>query len=112
MADEIKQQQSPPAPPPSQPKAGASGLAITSLILGIVGLLCCGLLPASIAAWITGHIERKNIKAGRSSQAGQGISTAGWILGIIGTVLWSLIALVYTVIVVITIFMSSAGNSM
>jgi hypothetical protein len=103
MAEDMSSQGTPPqppAPPVYQPKQGASGLAIASLVMGIAGIFCCA--PLSIGALITGIIEKNNIKAGTSSQAGQGIATAGFIMGIIGIVLivlmiiasliWSIVA--------------------
>ncbi len=74
----------PPLPP--QPQAqSASTQAITSLVLGIVGLVCCGL--AAPFAWYFGNQELKAILAGASPAAGEGMAKAGKILGIIGTVI-------------------------
>src|SRR5262245_16297664 len=73
----------PIAPPP--PQAKASSQATTSLILGIVGIVCCGL--AAPFAWFMGHKELQLIAAGQSPVAGQGLAQAGKILGIIGCVL-------------------------
>jgi len=66
---------------PSEP---ASSRAIWSLVLGILGLVLCGIL--SPLAWWLGASELRDIKAGLSPQSGQGIATAGVVLGIIGTV--------------------------
>ena len=80
-----------PAPPPASGQVpapapeSASGKSVTALVLGIVGIVLC--TPVAIAAWIVGHQERTDISAGRSPQAGLGMATAGWILGIIGTAL-------------------------
>lgn len=66
------------------------GMILTFGILSIVGWLLCAQLPLSffgIAAWIMGHADLKEIKAGRMDPAGEGLTRAGWILGIIGTVL-------------------------
>ncbi len=71
----------------------ASGRAITSLVLGIVGILCCG--PLAIVAWILGAIELSDIKKGLSPRAGEGMAKAGMIIGIIGTVLMILGILVW-----------------
>jgi hypothetical protein len=73
----------PPAPPGSEAKA--SSRATTSLILGILGFVCCQLCAPF--AWYMGQQELKAIKAGQSPVAGQGFATAGWILGIIGSIL-------------------------
>lgn len=57
--------------------------AVTSLVLGIVGLFIPLLGPF---AWKFGHDEIKAIDAGRRPPNGYGMATAGRILGIIGTV--------------------------
>jgi len=62
----------------------ASSRAIWSLVLGILGLILCGLL-APFARWL-GAAELRDIKAGLSPDSGQGLATAGMVLGIIGTV--------------------------
>ena len=56
-----------------------------ALILGILGVVCCGLLAP--AAWYIGSQEIKAIAAGSAPAAGEGMAKAGMILGIIGTVL-------------------------
>jgi hypothetical protein len=73
----------PTVPPPSAP-AKSSSRATTSLVLGIVGFLCCQLCAPF--AWYIGNQEVKAIKAGQSPIEGQGTAMAGMILGIIGTV--------------------------
>lgn len=76
----------PTTPPPSgTPAQSASGKAITALVLGILSILCCGLLGP--IAWILGSSEGKAIAAGQSAAAGETIAKVGMILGIIGTVL-------------------------
>ncbi|MCP4201604.1 MAG: DUF4190 domain-containing protein [bacterium] len=55
------------------------------LVLGILGVICCGLLAP--VAWIMGSSELKAIRSGASPAAGEGLAKAGMILGIIGTVL-------------------------
>jgi hypothetical protein len=71
------------------PPAKTSGLAITSLVFGILGLLlcCCGLL--GIPAVITGHIARGRINASGGTVSGGGMALAGLITGylaILGTI--------------------------
>jgi hypothetical protein len=72
-----------------------NGLALTALILGIIGvtllLLTLGLgflftLPCSIAAWICAAQARARIAVGETT-AGRGHAQAGYILGILGVVL-------------------------
>jgi predicted Zn finger-like uncharacterized protein len=64
---------------------GGSGLAITSMILGIFSILlacCCGLfsLPISIAALITGGLGMKN-------EEGRGMAITGVVLGVISIII-------------------------
>ncbi|HYX25774.1 MAG TPA: DUF4190 domain-containing protein [Thermoanaerobaculia bacterium] len=81
---------SPPPPPPLVPQAqqSASTQAVTSLILGILGVICCGLIAP--IAWYIGNQELKAIQSGASPVAGEGLAKAGMILGIIGTILLGL----------------------
>lgn len=59
--------------------------ALWSLILGIVGIVCCN-LAAPVALYL-GRAEVKAVDAGLSAQENRGMALAGMILGIIGTVL-------------------------
>jgi hypothetical protein len=89
-----------PARPASQP----NGLATTSLVLGIVGLLLVIFaplsLPVSIAAWVTGAQSRKRIAAGLTDQ-GEGSARGGVILGIIGVVLGLIVVIAWIVLVAV-----------
>lgn len=69
---------------PGQPQS-ASTQAITALVLGILGIFCCGLLAP--VAWYLGNQEVKAIREGRSPVAGEGLAKAGMIMGIIGSIL-------------------------
>jgi hypothetical protein len=78
----------PPAPPaygspaPSyMPAVQNSGLAIASLVCGILGWV--GLLPivGAIAAIITGHMARAQINRSGGQISGRGLALAGLILG-------------------------------
>ncbi|HEV7786869.1 MAG TPA: DUF4190 domain-containing protein [Thermoanaerobaculia bacterium] len=80
-----------PPPPPSQylaPQQSPSTNAIVSLVLGILGVICCGLMAP--IAWYIGSQELKAIQAGSSPAAGDGLARAGMILGIVGTILFGL----------------------
>ncbi|HEV3074325.1 MAG TPA: DUF4190 domain-containing protein [Thermoanaerobaculia bacterium] len=72
----------PPAPPAS---ASASREAVTALVLGILGIVCCGFLAP--VAWYLGQNELRAIRLGQASAAGEGMAMAGKILGMIGTAL-------------------------
>jgi hypothetical protein len=67
------------------PAQKGSNQALTALILGIVGIVCCQLVGP--IAWYLGSQETKAIREGRSSPAGEGFAKAGMILGIISTIL-------------------------
>jgi len=55
------------------------------LTFGIVGFLCCFIF--AILAWVMGGSDLKEMAAGRMDRAGEGQTRAGWILGIIATIL-------------------------
>ena len=57
-----------------------AGIAITSLVFGILGLMCLGPLGA-IPAVICGHIAKSKIKASAGVLQGDGLALAGLILG-------------------------------
>jgi Domain of unknown function (DUF4190) len=87
----------PPPPPPGggyQPGAAAGfaptrtdGLAIASLITGILSLVCCvGVIGVILgpAAAIMGFISRGRITASGGTVGGGGLAIGGLILGVIG----------------------------
>ena len=71
------------------PQAKTSGLAIASLVTGILGLLsfcfCFGLL--SIAAIVLGFLARRDIASSGGAKTGGGMAMAGLVMGAIGVVL-------------------------
>lgn len=90
-----------PAPPRLEPgRRGTTvpetnGLALTALILGVLGLLllvttlglgCIIALPCSVAAWICGAQARTRINLGEA-RTGRGQANAGYLLGVAGVVL-------------------------
>ena len=74
------------------------------LVLGILGLVVCG--PLAIVAWILGAGDLKQIDAGTMDPAGRGLTQAGKICGIIGTIL--LIISVVIVAIVFSVGLASA----
>jgi len=76
--------------------------ATLSLILGIVGLLCCFLGPVAI---FIGNASRRRIQASGGTLSGGGLATAGFVLGVIGTVF-----LVLGIIWVIAVVIGAAGS--
>ena len=87
----------PPPPWPSPyyvPNPGTNGLAIASLVLGILGL--CGV--GSLLAVIFGHMARSQVRT--SGQSGNGLAVAGLVLGYVGLA---------GVVIVILIWMAAAA---
>lgn len=80
-------QQTPPAIPPSQPQqeAPTSGLAIASLVCGLLGFIMS--FFTGIPAIIMGHMAMSRIKAANGAIGGRGIALAGTILGYVTTFL-------------------------
>ena len=64
-------------PPPALPN---SNMALASLILGILGWTILPTLGA-IAAIITGHMAKNEIRDSRGTVGGDGMATAGLIMG-------------------------------
>lgn len=80
--------------------------ATTALVLGILGLLCCGFLAP--VAWIMGQKSVREIDASGGALGGRGEAKAGQVLGIIGTVI-IVLALIWVVISVVIAI--SAGTT-
>ena len=78
----------PPSPTPS-PQADVQHYAphrgALILTFGILGIACC--FPLGIAAWIMGNNDLQQIEAGMMDPSGKGITNAGKICGIVGTIL-------------------------
>lgn len=79
-----------PPPPPAGNYGGSVGggdhpQGTTILILGILGLVCCG--PLGIAAWVMGNKAIKEIDANPSAYTNRGTVNAGRICGMIASIL-------------------------
>lgn len=75
-------------PPQFPSNSGAypeASQATTVLVLGILGIVICGILAPF--AWNMGNKELEAIDSGRRPPENRGTANAGRILGIIGTVL-------------------------
>ena len=100
------------APPPSgyppyQVTPPNDGLGLASMIVGIVSLvlLCVygfGLL-GSPAALIMGRISMNRIDRSGGTLSGRGMALAGFILGIVGTVLLVLAIIAVVIIIVVAV---------
>ncbi|MEV0454648.1 DUF4190 domain-containing protein [Catellatospora methionotrophica] len=94
----------PPMPYAAGPATqGTNGMAIASMVLGIVGVLMCwcygiGALPGLIGA-ILGHVSQKQIR--ERQQEGKGLAITGIITG------WSAVALTVIGIVIVVIIIAN-----
>ena len=68
--------------PPRTPK-----MAISSLISGILGLLCLLPVIGSLLAIVLGHMSHSNIKKSNGQLGGSGVAIAGLVTGYVGVVL-------------------------
>ena len=85
-----------PPPQPTLTATPASGvpvtvgktepLAIWSLVLSCVGLLCCGFI-LGIGGVVCGHLALSNLRK-NSTLEGRGLATAGLIIGYVAIVFW------------------------
>ena len=93
--------------PPEHPKAS------TALVLGILGVVLCQVIAPF--AWRTGKQTLTEIDAAQGQLGGRGQAQAGYVLGIVGSVLLILsiaLLLVYLLVIVLAIggaFVSSSG---
>lgn len=69
------------------PATRTNGLATASLVTGILGLLCCGLV-LGIPALITGYMGYQ--RSNEPGVGGRGMAIAGMVCGALAT-MWSLI---------------------
>ena len=76
-----------PSPTPTVPTK-TSGLAVASLVLGILGLCSIG----AIMAVVFGHVAINEIKRSNGSLTGRGMAIAGLILGYF----WLALVLLFT----------------
>lgn len=79
----------PAAPLPAQ----RSGLAVASLVLGLVGIVLCLGPLAGIPAVICGHMAHSQIRKSGGTIGGDGMATAGLVTGYISIVLVFVIGL-------------------
>jgi hypothetical protein len=92
---------------PAQSPYPEQSQATTILVLGILSIVCCGLL--GIAAWVMGNNELKAIDEGRRPPDNRGTANAGRICGIVGVALSALgLALAFSGILAIP-FLESIG---
>lgn len=92
-----------PAPP-------VNGLAVASLVLGIVSLACSQCITA-IPGVILGHVALKQIRESRSRQGGHGLAIGGLVTGYISLGIVVVVALVYAVIILVAVFGAAVAHA-
>jgi len=68
-----------------QPSIQRKGLANTSFVLGLLSLLCLGLLTG-LPAIICGHIAHNRARRSPGQYSGSGLAIAGFIMGYVGLI--------------------------
>jgi len=103
------------APPPGgygQPMPGGMGQqhgsATTAMILGILGLVLCGLL--GIPAFIIGRKAEREILASNGALTGEGMAKAGWIMGLI-SMIFIVLGIVLVIVLIAGGLVAGTGSS-
>ena len=86
-------------PQTPMPKRKTPGIAIASLVCGILSWVCAGPL-AAIPAVITGHMALGRIKRSAGALGGRGLAIAGLILGYISIVATVVLLILFFTLVV------------
>jgi Domain of unknown function (DUF4190) len=96
---------------PMTPTTRTSTMAIISLVAGIAGW---SLLPflGSVAAIITGHMAKNEIKKSGGMLTGNGFATAGLIMGYLSIALGLCLLCVFVLLPIVGISISSITNSL
>jgi uncharacterized membrane protein YjgN (DUF898 family) len=89
-----------PYVPPSAEVLPRSSNAVAILVLGILSLVVCAVMGP--IAWYMGHGELARINAGLVSREDHGMVNAGYICGIIGSILM-LITVVFVIFFVVAL---------
>lgn len=81
----------PPSPPPgpygyAPPQLPTPSNAVTALVLGILAFVMCGPFTA-VPAIVIGRKAMREIDASQGQLGGRGMAQAGFVLGIVGTVI-------------------------
>ena len=77
------------------------------LVLGILGLVICGIL--GIVAWILGNGDLRLMDAGQMDPTGRSLTNAGRICGMIATILMIIAAVVCIALFALGILGAAAG---
>lgn len=98
-----------PPPPGSSTPPRTSGLAVWSLVLGILGLLCFSIFSA-IPGVICGHQALSKIKHSGGSLTGQGLAIGGLITGYLG-IAWAIIFIPLVIAIAIPNFVKGRATA-
>lgn len=74
---------------------------VVVLVLGILGLVLCAVCAP--IAWMMGSADLREMDAGRMDPTGRGLTTAGKICGIIGTIILGIGVLMFLLWLVLVI---------
>ncbi|MGH3411654.1 MAG: DUF4190 domain-containing protein [Marmoricola sp.] len=95
-----------PPPPPRE----TSGKAVAALVLGILAFVSCGPFTA-IPAIFVGRSAMRDVDASQGRLQGRGMATAGFVLGILGTVLFAILIALVIIVVVIGLSSTDCHNT-
>jgi len=99
-----------PASPPAYPQYHAplptDGMAVAALVLGVASFFICPLVGAVLAV-IFGYMARSNIHNSNGTLGGEGLATAGIILGFIHL---GLLLLVVAIILIVVLIAGTSTN--
>jgi hypothetical protein len=117
QAQQGQQQPYPPAYPPQYPPgypaqapiqyAPDHPRATTSLVIGILGVVLCQIIAP--IAWSMGKKTLDEIDASQGRLGGRGAAQAGYVLGIVGTVVLALVVLMIAVYVIFMVALVGGG---
>ena len=78
------------------------------LILGILGLVIC--MPCGIASWVMGNTDLAAMQRGEMDRAGEGMTKAGKICGMISVILAIVFIIIYVLAAVVFVAAHNAGK--
>ena len=87
--------------PYAVPQYPKSSQATTALVLSIFGVLCCG--PLSVVGMLMGRSEVKAIGRGEADPKNHGTAQAGFVVGLIGTIIWAGLILLYVAAIAVSV---------
>ncbi len=95
----------------AQPDRGAVVLALGIISLALIAASCAPVgAILGLIAWVMGHTDLRKMKSGQMDDQNRGMTQAGWICGILGTVLNSLLMLA-CVLFIGAVWLSEASRS-